>query len=120
MPRHVLQHAIEDLHARYRSSTDGHVATYIPELGLANPDDFGISLVTAAGEAFETGDHCRPFTIQSISKPFTFGLALEELEQRRSRAGSASSRAATRSTRSSSRVSPTGRTIRWSTPARSP
>jgi glutaminase len=79
MSRHPLQHAIEDLHARHRSSTDGHVATYIPELGLANPDDFGISLVTASGEAFETGDHCRSFTIQSISKPLTFGLALEEL-----------------------------------------
>jgi glutaminase len=79
MSRHVLQHAIEDLHARYRSSTDGQLATYIPELGLANPDDFGISLVTTSGESFETGDYCRPFTIQSISKPFTFGLALEEL-----------------------------------------
>lgn len=79
MSRHPLQHAIEDLHSRYRSSTEGQLASYIPELGLANPDDFAISLVTTAGEAFETGDHCRPFTIQSISKPFTFGLALEEL-----------------------------------------
>jgi glutaminase len=79
MSRHLLQHAIEDLHARHRSSTDGQLATYIPELGAANPDDFGITLVTTAGEAFETGDYCRPFTIQSISKPFTFGMALEEL-----------------------------------------
>jgi glutaminase len=79
MSRHLLQHAIEDLHARHRSSTDGQLATYIPELGAANPDDFGITLVTTAGEAFETVDYCRPFTIQSISKPFTFGMALEEL-----------------------------------------
>ena len=28
---------------------------------------------------FETGDWEQPFTIQSISKPFTFGMALEEL-----------------------------------------
>jgi glutaminase len=56
----------------------GEVATYIPELSNANPDDFGISLATADGAQFHTGDFDVPFTIQSISKPFTFGLALEE------------------------------------------
>ena len=59
--------------------TTGEVATYIPELSKANPDDFGVSLVTADGRMFEAGSCDRPFTIQSISKPFTFGIALEEL-----------------------------------------
>ena len=54
------------------------MATYIPELGAANPDHFGISLVTAEGTVFQTGDFHHPFTLQSISKPFTFGMALEE------------------------------------------
>ena len=78
MEKHELQAAVESLHARYRGLEDGEVATYIPELGKASPDDFAISIVTAEGAVFETGDHDRPFTIQSISKPFTFGLALEE------------------------------------------
>ena len=78
MEQHELQTAIESLHQRYQSLTDGKVATYIPELGKADPEDFGISLVTAEGRLFETGDCRRPFTIQSISKPFTFGMALEE------------------------------------------
>ena len=78
MEQHELQAAIETLHHRYQSLTDGTVATYIPELGKADPEDFGISIVTAEGRVFETGDCGRPFTIQSISKPFTFGVALEE------------------------------------------
>ena len=78
MEQHELQMAIEDLHRRYRSLSDGAVATYIPELGKARADDFGISIVTVEGQVFETGDCSRGFTIQSISKPFTFGLALEQ------------------------------------------
>jgi glutaminase len=35
--------------------------------------------VTADGRIFETGDCDRPFTIQSISKPFTFGMAIEQI-----------------------------------------
>jgi glutaminase len=78
MDKHELQSAIEELHAKYGPLADGQVATYIPELGKANPDDFAVSLVTASGQRFEVGDCDRPFTIQSISKPFTFGMAIEE------------------------------------------
>ena len=80
---HEIQHLIEDLHHRYRSLTDGEVATYIPELAKANPDHFGICLATTDGRIFDTGDCDVPFTIQSISKPFVFGMALEELGHER-------------------------------------
>jgi glutaminase len=79
MADHELQTIVESLHAKYTPLYDGNVATYIPELGKANPEDFGISIITTDGQVFETGDCHRPFTIQSISKPFTFGIALEEL-----------------------------------------
>jgi glutaminase len=75
--KHELQTAVESLHERLQGCTSGQVATYIPELEKANPDDFGISLATTTGRTYETGDFNRPFTIQSISKPFTFGMALE-------------------------------------------
>jgi glutaminase len=52
--------------------------TYIPELGRADPDWFGISVVTADGHVYEVGDTDVDFTIQSISKPFVFGMALED------------------------------------------
>jgi glutaminase len=34
--------------------------------------------VTAGGSIYEVGDSRQPFTIQSISKPFVYGLALED------------------------------------------
>jgi glutaminase len=66
------------LHKEFGGINDGNVATYIPELAKANPDWFGICLVTATGAVYEVGDTQQPFTIQSISKPFVYGLALED------------------------------------------
>jgi glutaminase len=74
---HELQRTIESLHSRYKPLGDGELASYIPELTKADPDDFGICIATAEGAVFETGDCDRLFTIQSISKPFTFGMAIE-------------------------------------------
>lgn len=69
---------LQELHAEYASLADGEVATYIPELAKANPDWFGICLVTTNGSVYEAGDSQQPFTIQSISKPFVYGIALED------------------------------------------
>jgi len=79
MAKHELQVLIEQLHGKYGLLKDGKVATYIPELGKADPDAFGICIATSDGRIFETGDCDRAFTIQSVSKPFTFGMAIEEL-----------------------------------------
>ncbi len=57
---------------------DGQVADYIPELAKARPEWFGISVVSADGQTVDVGDHQQEFTIQSASKPFVFGLALED------------------------------------------
>src|SRR5262245_43229585 len=62
----------------YRELDEGQVATYIPELGRADPGWFGICVVTADGHVYEVGDTDLDFTIQSISKPFVFGMALED------------------------------------------
>ena len=69
---------LEQLHRAHAGVTDGKVATYIPELAKADPNWFGICLVTANGAVYEAGDSRQPFTIQSISKPFVYGLALED------------------------------------------
>ena len=55
------------------------MADYIPELAKANPEDFGIVLATADGRVYAVGDCETTFTIQSISKPFMYGLALRQL-----------------------------------------
>jgi len=77
LEKHELQVVIEELHERYKPLAEGQVATYIPELSNADPEAFGIALVSAEGQVFQTGDTDLPFTIQSVSKPFTFGLAIE-------------------------------------------
>lgn len=66
------------LHAKHAANRSGEVATYIPELGKADPEWFGIAIATIDGQVYEVGDTRQPFTIQSISKPFTYGLALED------------------------------------------
>jgi glutaminase len=67
---------VTHLHEKYRSNHDGKVATYIPELGKADPDHFGISVVTVDGQEFSVGDTQTEFTIQSICKPVAFLMAL--------------------------------------------
>lgn len=70
---------LDRCHADFSAETDGAVADYIPELGKADPAHFGISLATLDGHVYEVGDTRLPFTIQSMSKPFVFALALDTL-----------------------------------------
>jgi glutaminase len=60
-------------------AAEGVLADYIPELARADPEQFGIVLESHEGDAYAVGDADAPFTIQSISKPFVYALALEEL-----------------------------------------
>ena len=70
---------LDRCHADFSNETGGGVADYIPELGKADPDHFGISLATIDGHVYEVGDTRISFTIQSMSKPFVFALALDTL-----------------------------------------
>src|SRR5258706_6874165 len=70
---------LDRCHADFSTETGGNVADYIPELGKADPAHFGISLATLDGHVYEVGDSRIPFTIQSMSKPFVFALALDTL-----------------------------------------
>ena len=55
----------------------GKVATYIPELGKADPGALGISLCARDRWHCNIGDTNRRFTIQSISNVISLALALE-------------------------------------------
>ena len=69
---------LEELLVKFKADTGGMLADYIPELAKANPDWFGITLATVDGHLYQVGDCRQPFTIQSISKPFSYALALDE------------------------------------------
>jgi glutaminase len=85
------------------------VATYIPPLSKADPEWFSICIATTDGNVYETGDADVPFTIQSISKPFIYGLALQDrgLDEVARRIGVEPTE--TPSTRSASIPGPAGR-----------
>ncbi|RKW70064.1 glutaminase [Galactobacter caseinivorans] len=56
----------------------GHVASYIPELAQANPDRLAVAIATLDGKVYVAGDADVEFTIQSISKPLTYALAIAD------------------------------------------
>jgi glutaminase len=80
---------LDALLERHAGLEGGEVASYIPELAAADPDLFGICLCTVDGAVYEAGDTRSAFTIQSMSKPLTYGLALEQWGEQvvRSRVG---------------------------------
>lgn len=73
-----LQEHLDDLLHRYQPLRAGKVADYIPELAKMDPDLFSICVATVDGQIYEAGDADQLFTVQSISKVFMHGLALED------------------------------------------
>jgi glutaminase len=73
-----IQDVVNGVYEKFASLDEGEVATYIPELSKANPDHFGIAVVSTDGLVCRVGDWGQEFTIQSICKPFAFLMALEE------------------------------------------
>lgn len=80
---------LDDLIKKYSPEKKGATASYIPELAKVNPDHFGIAVVTCDGDVYQAGSVNQNFTLQSASKPFVYGMALEEhgREFMRSRVG---------------------------------
>ncbi|HAC62293.1 MAG TPA: glutaminase A [Cyanothece sp. UBA12306] len=73
-----LRYFLQDLRDRCLLLKNGQNANYIPELAQVDPNLLGISLVTTKGRSYSVGDTSTLFTIQSISKPFVYGLVLED------------------------------------------
>ena len=73
----LVQRYLDRLVAEFSSVEDGALADYIPELTQADPGGFGLAVSSADGYIYESGDARTEFTIQSISKPFTYALALD-------------------------------------------
>jgi glutaminase len=70
--RHLSLH--EDEAVGYYESGAGY---HKPEILGEEQKLFSICLATTDGKVFVAGDHDRPFALQSISKMFVYGLALE-------------------------------------------
>lgn len=69
-----LTDAIHDVGA----NRAGALAVYIPELANAEAEHLGAVFAMVDGTVYGAGDADIPFTIQSISKPFVYALALAD------------------------------------------
>src|SRR5262245_58791225 len=74
-----IQKALDAAYTKYQNLQEGKNADYIPALAKVDSNIFGIALVTTDGRVFTTGDIKSEVSIQSISKPFTMALVLEQL-----------------------------------------
>lgn len=72
-----IRQTLQSIHQQFLGLTDGTVASYIPELAAADPNWFGIAVAGVDGQVVDVGDSDRLFSIQSVSKPFVYGLALD-------------------------------------------
>ena len=75
----LVQRYLDRIREEHAGVTEGALADYIPELARVDPTGFGMSLSSADGFVYESGDAATEFTIQSISKPFTYALALDRM-----------------------------------------
>ncbi|MFC6152227.1 glutaminase A [Nocardioides yefusunii] len=66
---------LEQLVAANREDS-GETAQYIPEFAQADPDRLAVAFATPDGRVYCAGDVETEFSIQSISKPFTYALAI--------------------------------------------
>lgn len=74
----VLRQAVAEAHRAFKDLQEGANADYIPELAEVPSELFGLALVTSKGEIHTAGDADYVFSIQSVSKPFTAALLLQE------------------------------------------
>ncbi|HYN72966.1 MAG TPA: glutaminase A, partial [Nakamurella sp.] len=76
--RSLVLDYLDGVYRELSGIASGSVADYIPELAIVDPGSFGICLATSDGYVYEAGDSRKRFAIQSVSKPFTYALALAD------------------------------------------
>ena len=73
-----FQQLVDEAHARFAGVRDGKNADYIPILTTVPSDLFGVAVATRDGRVYTAGDVDYRFSIQSVSKPFTAALVMQQ------------------------------------------
>lgn len=74
----LVTDTLQDLLDQVRDNNRGDLADYIPQLLEVDPDKLALSVVTPTGHVYSAGDDQLEFTMQSVSKPFVYALALAD------------------------------------------
>jgi glutaminase len=77
---------VAQAHQRFVSNAEGKVADYIPALAKTPAPLFGVCVAGVNGAVHEAGDARYEFSIQSVSKPFVFGLVCQAIGEDEARA----------------------------------
>jgi glutaminase len=81
--QNILDDIVSSIAEQMQATSDkGKVATYIPQLAQVDTNQFAISVALPTGEIYSAGCADTLFSIQSISKVFTFTLALKNLGEK--------------------------------------
>jgi len=74
----LRQQDLEALYEKVKPDRRGEVASYIPELLKVPEDHFAIAVAGVDGRSLKIGDADHLLTLQSLSKPFVYALALQD------------------------------------------
>ena len=73
-----FQALVNEAYAKFKDVRDGKNADYIPILTTVPSDLFGVVIATREGHLYTAGDVDYRFSIQSVSKPFTAALVMQQ------------------------------------------
>lgn len=73
-----LQRLVDQAYALFAGVKEGANADYIPELAKVPSSLFGVVIATVDGEIYAAGDADFTFAIESVSKPFTAALVMQQ------------------------------------------
>ena len=73
-----IQQLVNEAHAKFKADKSGKNANYIPILDTVPSELFGVVVVMKDGTMYSAGDVDYRFSIQSVSKPFTAALVMQQ------------------------------------------
>ena len=76
--KETLQNLVQEAHRKFQDDNGGKNADYIPYLASVPSHLFGVVIATVDGQIFAAGDVDYGFAIESVSKPFTMCLVMQE------------------------------------------
>lgn len=78
-PADVIEALLQEAYDRFKSNSEGAIATVYPALERVPGHLFGICVVETSGAVHAIGDTGYEFSIMSVSKPFVFALVCQAL-----------------------------------------
>ena len=73
-----IQHLVDEAHAKYKGLKEGANANYIPILDTVPSELFAVVIATKDGKIYSAGDADYVYSIQSVAKPFTAALVMQQ------------------------------------------